>query len=457
MTNKTFLFGPLKKARLQGLVDREKSLLPDTLRRFEAIENIGRLDRRLAKFQTRIQNIRRTMYGVSLKDLKDIVKVSEGLHEEIKDITQGYEYWRPKVSTSTIDDSSSVVTMNCPADDCAGFLSSDFRCLKCSCLVCKHCHVILPNVSKDHTCKEEDKATVKLIKTDSKNCPKCAVFIHRIFGCNQMFCTNCKSVFDWVSLRIINGPVHNPHYFEYMASRAGSEDPAAAGHPAAGNHGGDCVNADDAILALNRLSRLVPNFVQGPLPTMIILHQRATECLEFVRTATVTYTENLYSDVRREYLFDGISEESFIRKLSIRDSSMQRTQAFSQIHEMFGLAASDILVRSIPVISDCLVFARDTYYRYDWMAEGQRKKDKTESDEEVMRTKLNGLHPFVDEAEQLRFYYNREILKQSKFFNYYSDDTLNPEYYWIKTPKNSLSEKEKIVLYGLEIAEDDDT
>ena len=47
---------------------------------------------------------------------------------------------------------------------------------------------------------------------DSKPCPNCYIPIFKLSGCNQMFCTNCHVVFDWISLKIDKGPVHNQHF-----------------------------------------------------------------------------------------------------------------------------------------------------------------------------------------------------------------------------------------------------
>ncbi len=66
---------------------------------------------------------------------------------------------------------------------------------------------------KVHTCSEANLTTVHLLE-DSKKCPNCDVKIHKISGCSQMFCTMCYTAFDWTTLKIIKGNIHNPHYFE---------------------------------------------------------------------------------------------------------------------------------------------------------------------------------------------------------------------------------------------------
>ena len=40
--------------------------------------------------------------------------------------------------------------------------------------------------------------------------------IYKIDGCDQIFCTQCKILFDWKTLEIDTGIGHNPHYLEYM-------------------------------------------------------------------------------------------------------------------------------------------------------------------------------------------------------------------------------------------------
>jgi hypothetical protein len=112
----------------------------------------------------------------------------------------------------------------CPNLECRGFLSSQWKCGLCNMWSCPDCHCLKgPEKTSEHNCKAEDVATAKLLDKDSKPCPSCGAVIFKISGCNQMWCTQCRTTFDWQSLRIETGNIHNPHYLEY-ARHSGTLD-----------------------------------------------------------------------------------------------------------------------------------------------------------------------------------------------------------------------------------------
>jgi len=108
--------------------------------------------------------------------------------------------------------------MPCPADNCRGYLSSQYKCELCKLFTCPDCFEVI-GYSKDepHECKEDNIKSAELIKKETKGCPKCGVRIFKIEGCDQMWCTECKVAFSWNTGKIVvNGNIHNPHYYKYL-------------------------------------------------------------------------------------------------------------------------------------------------------------------------------------------------------------------------------------------------
>ena len=110
---------------------------------------------------------------------------------------------------------SSYRNRPCIKENCRGFVNTDGHCPICSTTVCIDCNVEIVD-GQDHTCQQADIDNWREIRDNSRPCPSCHVFIFKISGCNQMYCTNCATAFNWVTGMIETGPVHNPHYYEEM-------------------------------------------------------------------------------------------------------------------------------------------------------------------------------------------------------------------------------------------------
>ena len=107
----------------------------------------------------------------------------------------------------------------CPQEnkDCPGFVMDDgYACGTCASKCCDKCH------QPEHSSKECEPnflATAREIRQNTKPCPKCAVRIHKIEGCDQMWCTQCRTGFSWRTGEVESAEdrIHNPHYFEWAA------------------------------------------------------------------------------------------------------------------------------------------------------------------------------------------------------------------------------------------------
>jgi hypothetical protein len=127
----------------------------------------------------------------------------------------------------------------CPDSECRGYLSTQWKCGLCEKWACPECHVIKGDRrDTEHTCDPDTLATAKLLDKDTKPCPKCSTPIHKIEGCDQMWCTQCHTGFSWRRGTIENR-IHNPHYYEWQRQNGGGRAPRNVGDLECGRDIGD--------------------------------------------------------------------------------------------------------------------------------------------------------------------------------------------------------------------------
>lgn len=107
--------------------------------------------------------------------------------------------------------------MACPKNECRGRLSTAYKCGLCAHYFCPDCHAEKGlERESNHECEKEAMDTVKELKANTRPCPKCHMGIFKVSGCDQMWCTQCHTCFSWRSGNMLNGTVHNPHFYEWQ-------------------------------------------------------------------------------------------------------------------------------------------------------------------------------------------------------------------------------------------------
>lgn len=120
--------------------------------------------------------------------------------------------------------------MACPLNDCRGKLSTSYKCGMCEHWICPQCHQDKGlEKTDDHECKKDDVDTVKMLRDNTRPCPKCHMGIYKTEGCDQMWCVQCHTCFSWRSGNILNGVIHNPHFYEYQRRIGGGQAPRVPG------------------------------------------------------------------------------------------------------------------------------------------------------------------------------------------------------------------------------------
>jgi hypothetical protein len=232
----------------------------------------------------------------------------------------------------------------CTKEECKGFLSSQWKCGLCEFWTCPDCHDLLGiNKSVEHVCDPDTLSTAKLLDSDTKSCPKCSVGIFKIEGCNQMFCTECHTAFDWKTGNIELGPIHNPHYFQYQ--REGNTNHIQR-NPLEIRCGReiDRYFLHDLNIKFRKCQFLEEN-CDDPFK---ILKCRAVNILHIRHQELTRYTTNVVDDnqsLRIAYMRNFISEDYFKKQLQIRQKKDRIKREFHNILSMFITCQTEIFFR----------------------------------------------------------------------------------------------------------------
>jgi len=200
--NKSYYNGEFKENRKTVLTNLEKSRLPDTQYDAKMFILKEKLDKRILDIKSEIKNLK---VEIKKKEQEMILAHSEFLKEKKPD--------------------RKTFIMKCQSD-CKGFLSTSYKCDLCNKRTCPKCFEVEHEEVEGgegvgHVCKPENVETVTMMKKETRACPGCSVRIYKIDGCNQMWCVECNTAFDWVSGKIVNGQIHNPHYYDYLKKNGG--------------------------------------------------------------------------------------------------------------------------------------------------------------------------------------------------------------------------------------------
>lgn len=300
MLPKTFLTVEFKKHRENILYEREKCLLPETQAKMEKLKELdgGITDvmGELAVLQARLAELQLEKARI----LKPGAKIER----------RGF-------------------VRKCPGENCKGFLSSAWKCGLCEVNVCKDCLEIKEKGKEDeHECDPDNVKTAALLAKDTKPCPACGELIFKISGCPQMWCTTCHTAFDWNTLRIERGHIHNPHFYEYQRQQNNGVIPRNPGDIPCGG------------------AVYLPYNMKGTTPAeynLLTTYQRCFYHITGYEIRALQRTIHENEDLRKQYLANEIDEAAFKQLLQRREKHMAMKTEVRMVYEMFSAVGLDIL------------------------------------------------------------------------------------------------------------------
>jgi hypothetical protein len=253
-----------------------------------------------------------------------------------------------------------VLVKACPKDGCNAFLNEDFTCGFCRTAVCKKCHEMLENQEgSEHMCNEDTVASIKAVQAEARPCPSCATLISKIDGCDQMWCTQCKTSFSWRTGLVETGVTHNPHYYEWMRRNGGL--PRAPGDiPGGGCNAfpliGEILQSKPDIAEQVRLCRIhalihANSTVDGELLQYLLLtnYHAALQHTHAHNNHPIARPDNFV--LRVKHLANTIDEPQFKVLLQRADKAYRKNVAKKHVYDMAYAAAGDILRNCMAAVS----------------------------------------------------------------------------------------------------------
>jgi hypothetical protein len=203
----------------------------------------------------------------------------------------------------------------------------------CDKYTCKDCHELKgARQNAAHICDPDNVSSAAAIIAETKPCPKCGIRIWKITGCDQMWCTGCTTGFSWTTGQIATGPIHNPHYFEWMRR---NNQTIAAPAPQAPVFNCDIANEDAIHTALDTHN---PRSVKAwLLEAWRILRE------EQDHRPPRTSEEEAQRILRVRYLAEEITEDEWKQKMQQAEKKYRCIRAVQQVRETMVGGGQDIL------------------------------------------------------------------------------------------------------------------
>jgi hypothetical protein len=356
------LISVIKKNREKYIVELEKAKLPETQTYLVYDDEIAQDKLKVIHIDEDIEQISYELRNTFTRKARSALLLQwRTKRDERANLQRKIFHWRKfyrvynQTERKTIKETKVPHVCPCPTDNCKGFIMKNpnthenfYKCGTCVTKICRECHETL-NDNESHTCDEDNKKSVEHLKKNGKPCPRCGVNIQKISGCDQMWCTQCQTGFSWTRGTIVNGPIHNPHFFEYFRNNPNDQNRAneIRNHHCEGMPDRFAIYRHmDAIFNQRVCPELDYNYYRGYFG---LIHRMSVHIEHFelpmIRVLNQNELEEQHLDLRVKYLKNEIDDKHFKMMLFKREKEQETRLKKTQIYEMYITIMNDMLHR----------------------------------------------------------------------------------------------------------------
>ena len=152
-------------------------------------------------------------------------------------------------------------------------------------------------------------------------------------NCDQMYCTECHTAFSWNTGQVVNGVIHNPHYYEFLRKQGNGVAPRNAGDVPCGGVP-YYTQLQRATVALPEVTR---RWIMG-------IHRLTSEIADQrIQMYQGAFNMNDNGDLGVQYLMKEIGTEKMQSELIKRELKRNKHLAIRAVLEMFVTTSTMML------------------------------------------------------------------------------------------------------------------